>query len=150
MRCNWRLFETNPQIDCPACTVAVHFIVNSTRNTSARGRWQKDTRVIRDKSFPRITTCWKQRCAFVNVTLRDALEGTLAKKWSAPRGNTTQASSLADVNVGLQDVVERRVVEFAGSFIRETWLLQHSDATGDSSRLLVPSSNELGLRTVLA
>ena len=67
----------------------------------------------------------------------------------APPGNTTLANSLADVNVGLPDVVERRVVEFAGSCIRETWLEQHFDATGDSSRLLVPSSNQLGLRTSL-
>ena len=73
-RCNGRLFDTSLQIDHPAgtadtripCDIAVHVIVNSTRNSSARERpegyvkKQARSRTTEsshtDASFPRIIT----------------------------------------------------------------------------------------------
>ena len=51
-----------------------------------------------------------QILAKVSDTFRDTLEGTLA-----PPDNTTLASSLADANVALHDVVDKQVVEYTGS-----------------------------------
>ena len=54
--------------------------------------------------------------------------------------NTTLAYSLADVNVTLHDVVERRVVDSAGFFANDTWLEKHSrngNVRGDSDDVSV-------------